>query len=293
MKLHYFNAVPNFGDALNPWLWPQLLGHRLDDDASRLFLGIGTILRADVPAARAYHVLGSGGGYGPYPKIDERWRFYAVRGPLTAQALGLPAETVATDAAALLSTIELPAPRPGLAVGFMPHFQAMHRIPWRALCQRLGLRYLDPRGPVEELLAEIRGCRCIFAEAMHAAIVADTCRVPWVRVTTGGHVLDSKWEDWLTPLELTAPVYRLAHFARVTQHRPGDSRLWAALRQTANAAVFTPELLRLAANLARLRHRFDRGRLPLVLSRDTVLRVRTERLLRALDQLRDEHDRVE
>lgn len=67
MKLHYFSAAPNFGDALNPWLWPPLVGDRLDADERRLFIGIGSILNPHVPRAAAYHVLGSGCGYGPIP----------------------------------------------------------------------------------------------------------------------------------------------------------------------------------------------------------------------------------
>ena len=80
MQLHYFNESPNYGDALNPWLWPRLLGDRLQECSSTLFLGIGTILKPGLPEAERYVVLGSGDGYEAFPKPDSRWTFYAVRG---------------------------------------------------------------------------------------------------------------------------------------------------------------------------------------------------------------------
>ena len=44
MKLCYFDVPSNFGDALDPWLWPQLLGPRLAAEPATLFIGIGTVL---------------------------------------------------------------------------------------------------------------------------------------------------------------------------------------------------------------------------------------------------------
>ena len=40
-KMFFYDGKSNFGDELNPWLWPKLLGSRLDEDESEIFLGIG------------------------------------------------------------------------------------------------------------------------------------------------------------------------------------------------------------------------------------------------------------
>ena len=285
MKLHYFADAPNFGDALNPWLWPQLLGPRLDGDTARLFLGIGTILKANVPAAQTYYVLGAGAGYGDAPRLDARWKIYAVRGPRTAAALGLPPELAATDGAALLRTVPLPDPEQDPAIGFMPHFRAMPNVPWRWLCQRLGLRYLDPLAPVPATLAAIRGCSCLITEAMHGAIVADACRVPWVPVVTGSHVLDFKWRDWMESLELDCPLRRLASLSRVSSHSPGDNPVLALARRSLNAVALGACLLPLTANLRQLRQQLERRQLEPCLSRETVLVDRTDQLRRQLDHL--------
>ena len=90
-RLYYFKgAKPNFGDELNPWLWPRLLPDLLDDNDDELFLGIGTILNDGVPAPPRKIVFGSGFGYGLPPHVDSaKWNIYCVRGPLTANALGV------------------------------------------------------------------------------------------------------------------------------------------------------------------------------------------------------------
>ncbi len=92
MQLHYYrDGIGNFGDDLNAWLWPRLIPDLLDDNPDTLFLGIGTLLNNRLPSRPRKVVFGTGAGYGEsLPSLDERWRIYCVRGPLTAMALGLP-----------------------------------------------------------------------------------------------------------------------------------------------------------------------------------------------------------
>ena len=286
MRLFYFDVTSNFGDALNPWLWPQLLGPRLAAEPATLLVGIGTILNQRLPAAPAYRVFGSGCGYGPLPAIGAHWRFHAVRGPLTAQALGLAPDRAVTDAAYLLADVPLPAPRAGPPIGFMPHADAMPRIPWRRLAGQLGLRYIDPFAPVPEVLGAIRGCECLVTEAMHGAIVADLCRVPWLPVATGGNVLAFKWRDWLGAMELPYTPRHLANLRRLTQHRPGENATAALLRRAANALWFSAQRLPLQRNLRTLLRDLHARRATPCLSTDAVLRHRTDLLRERLAELR-------
>src|SRR4051794_17394139 len=96
MRLYYYkDPIGNFGDDLNPWLWPRLISNIFDVNNEIIFLGIGTLLNQKVDrrvAASAFKVVfGSGVGYrkGKLPLIDNRWKFYCVRGPLSAYALSL------------------------------------------------------------------------------------------------------------------------------------------------------------------------------------------------------------
>src|SRR5882762_4159193 len=119
--LLYYHKDPkgNFGDDLNPWLWDRLLpGFFRGDfphepklrnacpDGETLFIGIGTLLNRDrnIPEGPRKIVFGSGSGYGPPPVIDASWDISCVRGPLTAEMLGLDKSLAVTDPAVLVRT---------------------------------------------------------------------------------------------------------------------------------------------------------------------------------------------
>src|SRR5262245_15359954 len=101
MRLHYYRATPaNFGDDLNDYLWSRLLpANFFDSNADVLFLGVGTLLNRHLPQNRRFWVLGTGAGYGDPPAHLSRFKIFALRGPRTAQALGVSSDLVATDAA--------------------------------------------------------------------------------------------------------------------------------------------------------------------------------------------------
>jgi succinoglycan biosynthesis protein ExoV len=290
MRLHYYRALPNFGDRLNPWLWPKLLpgafsSRTAPDDT--VFLGIGTILQASVPPAAHYVVLGAGCGYGSLPHLDERWEFFAVRGPLTAQSLDLPAALAVTDPAYLIRLLPPPPPRRGLPVGFMPHWRSLRHVPWRGICEWSGLRFIHPFAPVERVLSAIAGCRCIIAEAMHAAIVADALRVPWLPVRIGADFLDFKWRDWLASIEVDARPVPLTSMDPIHPHRPGESRARKNLRNALNLVSYYARSAPLIRDFRSLTLRLAANRQPLFLSSDRVVRERTAALESRLTALRD------
>jgi len=218
MKLYYFrDAAGNFGDDLNPWMWPQLipeLGQRIDDPD--WLVGIGTLLNHRLPKTGQLHVMGSGVGYGEPMRMGEGVHFHAVRGHKSAAALGLGAEAVITDAAVLLRAMNVPQSRlTRERVGVMFTGRSLHNYDWESVCGRLGYGFISCHWSVERVLDEIQRCDLLLTEAMHGAIVADTLRVPWVAITCSEGVLGFKWEDWLStlglPYEPTAvtPLYHL------------------------------------------------------------------------------------
>ena len=221
VKLLYYNGkekeieASNFGDELNPWLWPRLLPNAFDQDASSLFVGIGTLLNEHLPQQPKKIIFGSGVGYGKTPQVDSTWKIYFVRGQLSAKALEIQPEMGLTDPAILVRQFFKPTGQKKYRQAYIPHFteSLYNGSAWKALCQSLNLHYIDPTQPVEQVLSEIACSEILFAEAMHGAIVADALRVPWVAVKTKRDILDFKWSDWLSSVQLS---YQPATIKRVS-----------------------------------------------------------------------------
>lgn len=208
MQLYYLkDPVGNFGDDLNGWLWPRLIPEHLFVGDDTLFIGIGTILDRRIPKGPFKIVFGSGCGYAPLPLIDDRYEIYFVRGPRTAASIGLPREKWITDPAILLDGSMFEAQGRSGDTAFIPHHGSMMRAHAQGcdlgeICESVGLRLIDPTGPIEQVLADLCTAKLVIAEAMHGAIIADAFRIPWVPIKLYGHTLDFKWLDWTESLEL-------------------------------------------------------------------------------------------
>jgi succinoglycan biosynthesis protein ExoV len=215
MKLVHFrgpNGERNFGDELGPWLWQRLLGGMLNDNSDEVFLGIGTILNDRMPSAARVVVFGSGVGYGrAVPSVDRTWSIYCLRGPLSADALGVSRELAITDPGALVRLFRSPVSGPSaqpLRVSYMPHWRSACDD-WRVVCDLIGFKYIDPRADVDKVLDDIQQSRLLITEAMHGAIAADALRVPWIPVRSTDMVLEFKWRDWCASLELPYAPHRI------------------------------------------------------------------------------------
>jgi succinoglycan biosynthesis protein ExoV len=208
MELHYYrDPHGNFGDDINKWLWRRLVPDWWDQADDTCFCGIGTLIDSTMPRAKRWIVFSSGAGYGPPPPNfgDETWTISCVRGPLTARVLDLPAECAVSDGALLIAT--LPEYRPLSAsersgVLFMPHHNALKEGAWDLVCARAGVEFVSPRDDDRSSIERIRRARLILADAMHAAIIADCLRVPWVPVMTSPEINAFKWLDWCLSLKL-------------------------------------------------------------------------------------------
>lgn len=246
MQLYYYvDPEGNFGDDLNPVIWKHYLPELLDDDPASVFVGIGTVLsermrqalRERLPPGARKVVFGTGTGYGAHPTLDESWDVRCVRGPLTAAALGLDARLAITDPAILLAAMPTyTAPvTPQQTVSFMPHRASKRKGDWAAICAMAGVRYLDPADPVDDVIEGIRSSQLVVCEAMHAAIVADAFRVPWMPVVCYDHILGFKWEDWCRSLGMTYRPTQMPEIhnvpPRLAPHRWLKSEAKRALRR--------------------------------------------------------------
>ena len=207
----------NFGDDLNRWIWTRLLGSSPEGDDDTYLLGIGTLIsKSFLPRDKQYIVLGSGVGYDAPPDDfgGPSWNVLAVRGPLTARALGLPAEKAVIDAAVLLRLLPECEPWPESqrdGVVFMPHYSTLAEGNWEKVCALAGVTFLNPFTESEILVQQIRRARLVIADAMHAAIVADALRVPWIPVVLSPISNTFKWLDWTQSLNLPYAPHYIGH----------------------------------------------------------------------------------
>ncbi|MCW1717700.1 polysaccharide pyruvyl transferase family protein [Pseudoalteromonas sp. A3] len=207
MKLTYFSGhVPNFGDELNKYMWDSLVSPSFfDEDDSKLFLGIGSILWDYLPKKPKKIVMGSGyGGYTPKPDVhDSSWDIAFVRGPRTAAALNINPSLAITDAAILTHFMQLPKQSKKYKVSFMPHYESITRGNWQKVCTHAGINFIDPTNPdVLFSLSEIDKTELLITEAMHGTILADTLRVPWVALKPILPIHHNKWFDWAESLDI-------------------------------------------------------------------------------------------
>ena len=208
MKIHLIKAVrSNFGDELNRWLWQALRPGAWNDTAEDvLFVGIGTILDKNLPAARMTIVFGTGVGYTPAPPDisahSSRWHIYGVRGPLTARALRLGKQLIMTDPAILLATLPEFTGLQREGVIFIPHWKSVRYGYWQAICKAVGIEFIDPCQDSKSVVRRIASARKVIAESMHAAIIADAFRVPWIPVALSREVSTFKWVDWAESLRV-------------------------------------------------------------------------------------------
>lgn len=287
MKLYsHAGEVPNFGDDLNNWLWPRLLPDLIaDGDESQLLLGIGSILSDALPPEPAKVVFGAGpGGHRSKPAIDESWYFYFVRGPRTAQMLGLPAALAVTDPAILVrASEEAVAPVPKrYAVSFMPHWESAQFGAWQQVTERAGVHLIDPRSPVEQTLEDLKATELLITEALHGAVVADALRVPWIPVRPASRTHQFKWLDWCESLSLKYEPQSLGastmnEFVRAPQLYPRGF-----VRQVADRHRTGLDSLMIAAAAKRLKELA--GKRP-SLSTDAQCLMRTEQALTKLEQI--------
>jgi succinoglycan biosynthesis protein ExoV len=209
---HWESAHGNFGDDLNLWLWDFLLPGFRDVHPAVLLVGVGTVLnRVLLPPGRRKLVVGSGFGYGAPPDFSDKaeWDVRCLRGPLTAARLGLDETLGIVDPAVMVADMPEFQGLPKLHEAiFVPHWESTIGGIWPAVCQAVGLAYIDPRGEAKSVIRAIAQSRLVVAESMHAAILADAFRVPWVAVSTSRVINSFKWEDWAASLRL---AYRPRH----------------------------------------------------------------------------------
>ncbi len=200
----WWDGHPNFGDAMTPWLLPHyglLPIHR--SPAQARVTGAGSILEF-VPADFDGAIWGSGlirGEAHPLPVAKP----LAVRGPLTRDLIGAPADTALGDPGILASRV-LSAPATRWDVGLVPHGHHRSHADFLALADTsdLSVRVIDVHTRAPTAVREIASCACIVTTSLHGLVTADSYGIPVVWTTLepvleGGDFKFRDYESALTP----------------------------------------------------------------------------------------------
>jgi succinoglycan biosynthesis protein ExoV len=291
-RLYYYrDEFGNFGDDLNPWLWPRLLPDLIHECAGPALVGIGTIMNDQLPSG-AKVIVGAGVGYGNVPRLTDEWAVHFVRGPGTARALGLPASYAITDPAHLITQFIRPLPH-GKGTVFIPHHVSALRADWRTVARSASMQYVDPGSGALAVVNAIRAAKLVVTSAMHGAILADAFRVPWIRVREYSHLNEFKWQDWGDSLgvDVTGNVLPSLHDKseqQLSRTVVRVSRAWQrAGRPTRTSPVSVPAIetgpdaTERAVSLLQSLNDPSLG----TLSADSVLADRVEQLVDAVQQL--------
>jgi succinoglycan biosynthesis protein ExoV len=221
MKLLYFRGNhPNFGDDLNALLWPKLAPRLFASPGDAGFLGIGTVIGMAGIDSDRLHVFSSGAGYLTVDRrMIARCRFWCVRGPMTAEMLGLDPDIALTDGAILTPGI-LPPPKRRPDVVVVPHWETIlaekSRNRWATACDLAGMTLVTPIQAPELAIPRIAGASLVLTESLHGAIIADTYGVPWIAFATSANFSVFKWLDWTRSVGVKLRVHAV---------RPPDTAL--------------------------------------------------------------------
>ncbi len=191
LRLHWWKAQPNFGDALSPQILSHVSGRRVvhaSVEEAEVF-ALGSLLQIvrrnfDTPREGAKPVIwGSGllrppGGRGFLKNVEVA----LLRGPVTAALLGI--ETDAFGDPGLLVNEVLPSDAPRAdKIGIVPHHTLADDPELLDLVASDSAYVLiDPRDPAEQVCAAIASCAHVFASSLHELITADAYGVAntWV-----------------------------------------------------------------------------------------------------------------
>lgn len=214
MALFYYSkfkertGVGNFGDDINPDLLGRFIKKSILSSETICLFGIGTILHDNnINNNQHFHrkiIFSSGVGYGSITKkLDETWDIACVRGPKSAEALGVGLEKSVCDGAILLSDVyKKPTAQRSRGL-FVPHVNSHISSGFllKDIAESLKLDYLAPICSSDEFIEKVARAPFLVTEAMHGAILADTMRVPWIPI--GFHeFLEFKWNDWMESVGL-------------------------------------------------------------------------------------------
>ena len=252
-----FAPTQNFGDYLPELFCKELLAYpRIDADMFRL---VGSVIderwvRRDLSRTNghvagliAYWCCGARSAAGLTQQTRAHCRFFGIRGPLSRDALDLPADTVMGDPGLLAPLLHRPTPHPrtsGKAI-CIPHIQdGRSRDALLALSGADCLVHPEiaaSEAALRDLLDQIASADFVLSASLHGAIVAAAYGRPFCFWDNGHLDVPFKWSDFARSIGIDA-----VFAANMTDARS----IWAAfaphivippLAPILEVAPFTPQ----------------------------------------------------
>lgn len=206
VRLYWWNALPNFGDQLSPWLIRALGEFPVYASPRRCeSVAIGSVLDA-LPDDYSGVVWGSGIRQ-DRNLYRRKARVLALRGHLSQDRMARPGSIALGDPALLLSKY-VSAPRTRSGVGVVTHFQRRPTPSLELLVRKEDgyVRLIDVRQPPAQVVREIASCSFILSSSLHGLVVADALGVPAARLAPDRKLAegDFKFADYESVLDLRA-----------------------------------------------------------------------------------------
>lgn len=224
----WWDGHPNFGDDLTPWLLPRygIVPQYSEPRAARL-VGVGSLLEF-LPPEFSGAIWGTGlmrDAAHPLPAAS----VLAVRGPATAERIGLDDEPAYGDPGLLVAR-QLARPRSDGRIAVVPHG---HHRPHTALAERVRaagrtVRVVNVHQRAAPAVREIAAARAVITTSLHGLITADAYGIPAVWTTLeppldGG---DFKFRDYEAAVTPGRTRYRLFDAAQSLEELAESA--WAA-----------------------------------------------------------------
>ncbi len=229
LRLHWWKAVPNFGDAISPVVLAHMSGRDVvHAGVNRADIwAIGSLLQVvkrtfSDPQDHKPMIWGTGllhpvNGIAFLDNVD----IALVRGPITAALLGIDAQQFG-DPALLINAAWPHSKVSSGKIGIVPHHSLADDPELAAFVRRNPVYHvIDPRDPADAVCAAIAACDHVFASSLHGLIVADAYGVP---------------NTWLDPVGQSRLKY-LDYAASVGRWMPAP----IALRDIADAVRPAPD----------------------------------------------------
>lgn len=205
-RAFWLDGYPNFGDAITPWLFERmgiLPVHKQPQNA--VLAGVGSIVEM-LPKEYKGVIWGSGLIHDE-PYSLPHATILALRGPLSRERLGAPADTPLGDPGLLVGRyLRRQRPSRRWRLGLVPHHLHRHDQVWRDLQQQAPdkVTLIDVRRGVTPVAHRIAACDAILSTSLHGLIVADSLGVPasWASpepLLVGGMFKFHDYEGAVTP----------------------------------------------------------------------------------------------
>ncbi len=211
LKLHWWKAEPNFGDAINPLIVGHVAGRVVEHIGPRRadLFAIGSMMQVvkrtqKEPRTQGEKLCVWGTGLlNPIFGHDflDNVELALVRGPITAALLKRKMKKFGDPGLLINDVLPFEGTRQD-RIGIVPHLSLMEDPALIAFAASdPAYLLIDPRADAEEVCLKIASCAHVFASSLHGLIMADAYGVPntWI---------EPKGQSWLKYLDYAASIGR-------------------------------------------------------------------------------------